>query len=187
MLGIRHFLGCAIDLYQGDLTTFVCDAMVNAANSRLVGGGGIDGAIHQAGGPAIMKELQNKYPEGCRVGSAVVTGAGDLPASYVIHTVGPIWQGGDAGEPEDLRSAYEGSFGAADRLQVRHLALPCISTGAYNYPINRAATIALHSAKSFITGAHSKTAVKRITFVVFQSSDYLIMQDALFKTFPDDE
>lgn len=133
-------------LTTGDLTRFPVDAIVNAANSALAGGGGLDGAIHRAGGPEIMAELRARYPNGCPAGSAVATAAGDLPARWVIHAVGPIWQGGLRGEARLLESAYRAVFRMADELGARIVALPAISAGIYAYPLDEAAEIAVRTA-----------------------------------------
>ena len=118
-----------IRLQLGDITVENVDAIVNAANSRLAGGGGVDGAIHRAGGPAIMAETREKFPDGCPTGSAVVTGAGDLQARWVVHAVGPIWRGGGEGEEELLRSAYRTALERATEVGARRIAFPAISAG----------------------------------------------------------
>ncbi|HUY90780.1 MAG TPA: O-acetyl-ADP-ribose deacetylase [Pirellulales bacterium] len=139
-----------IELHQGDITEQQVDAIVNAANSRLAGGGGVDGAIHRRGGPAIMDETGRRYPGGCPTGSAVITGAGQLPAQYVIHAVGPIWQGGQRGEAELLAGAYRRSLELAQEHGCRGIALPALSTGAYGYPIDRACRVALATTRQFL-------------------------------------
>jgi len=138
--------GRILELVQGDITEQQVDAVVNAANSQLAGGGGVDGAIHRRGGPAIMEETDRRYPDGCPTGSAVITAAGDLPAEYVIHAVGPVWSGGDRGEAELLRSAYRRCLELAIRHHCRSIAFPSLSTGAYRYPIEDAAQVALSTA-----------------------------------------
>ena len=130
-----------IELVQGDITKQQVDAIVNAANSSLLGGGGVDGAIHRAGGPEILAE--SRLLGGCETGDAKATAAGDLPARHVIHTVGPIWQGGDAGEDELLASCHRRSLEVAAELGSRTIAFPAISTGIYRFPVERAARIAL--------------------------------------------
>lgn len=143
-----------IAVVRGDITRLTVDAIVNAANTGLRGGGGVDGAIHRAAGPGLLDELRRRYPAGCAPGDAVLTGGHRLPARYVIHAVGPVWQGGGRGEAEVLRRAYDESFarageagadGAAvgDGARVRTLAFPAISTGVYGYPRDAAAEVAL--------------------------------------------
>jgi len=131
-----------IEIVQGDITTLDVDAIVNAANAALRGGGGVDGAIHDAAGPELMQELR-RFP-GCPTGEAVLTRGYRLPARWVIHAVGPVWHGGDAGEPALLRRAYESAFARAREAgDVRTIAFPAISTGVYGYPKREAARIAL--------------------------------------------
>jgi O-acetyl-ADP-ribose deacetylase (regulator of RNase III) len=142
--------GRTLELVQGDITLQAVDAVVNAANSRLAGGGGVDGAIHRAGGAAIMAELSRKYPRGCPTGSAVITSAGALPARFVVHAVGPVWQGGQAGEPELLAGAYRTSLELASQHGCRSVALPAISCGVYGYPVDLGSQIALATTKAFL-------------------------------------
>ncbi|MGE0758431.1 MAG: macro domain-containing protein, partial [Pirellulaceae bacterium] len=122
---------CVLELVQGDITAQKVDAIVNAANSQLAAGGGVDGAIHRRGGPAIQAELRQRYPGGCPTGSAVISTAGDLPARYVVHGVGPMWQGGTQGESELLARVYRRSLELACGHECRSIALPAISTGVY--------------------------------------------------------
>ncbi len=161
--------GRTLELVQGDITRQVVDAVVNAANSRLAGGGGVDGAIHRAGGPAIMAELSQRHPHGCRTGSAVVTSAGNLPARYVIHAVGPVWQGGQAGEPELLRSAYRASLTLAAQHDCKSIALPAISCGIYGYPIDLASQLALATTKQFL---EQDPTIELARFVLFGEGIY---------------
>lgn len=179
MLGIRRYRNTAIDLFQGDITTFVCDAIVNAANETLSGGGGVDGAIHRAGGPEILEACQLMGP--CKVGQAVATKAGKLPAQIVIHTVGPVWQGGDHGEPELLYSAYANCLKLAAKADCPHVAFPSISTGAYAYPIEQASMVAMKAIKETLDEVEG---LRRITLVQFSLADYDFYQKALFATFP---
>lgn len=139
-----------IELHQGDITEQQLDAIVNAANSRLAGGGGVDGAIHRCGGPAIMEETRRQYPGGCPTGSAVITGAGELPARYVIHAVGPVWHGGQRGEAELLAGAYRRSLELALEYGCRSIALSALSTGAYGYPLDQACRVALTTTRQFL-------------------------------------
>ncbi len=163
-----------LELHQGDITRLTVDAIVNAANSGLRGGGGVDGAIHRAGGPAIMAECRRIG--GCPTGQAVVTGGGDLPARYVIHTVGPIWQGGGRGEPELLRSAYAASLLRAEELDVTSIAFPSISTGVYGYPIALACGIAVGTV---IEHVQRGTALQHIIFCLFSAGDYAVYEKHL--------
>ena len=168
-----------IQLVLGDITRIPADAIVNAANSALAGGGGVDGAIHRAGGRAIMADLERRYGADryCPTGSAVVGDAGDLPASWVIHAVGPIWRGGAAGEPEFLASAYRTSLRLAAEEGARSVSLPAISCGVYGYPVDQAARIAIDTVRDVLeTGASS---IERVTFVLFSQDTYDVFEDAL--------
>jgi O-acetyl-ADP-ribose deacetylase (regulator of RNase III) len=160
-------------LLQGDITDQGVDAVVNAANSTLLGGGGVDGAIHRRGGPAILEECRElrrtQYPEGLPTGEAVVTTAGELPARQVIHTVGPIWKGGDAGEEKLLANAYRNSLDRAREAGLRTIAFPSISTGAYGFPLERAAPIALCTIKEYIQ-EHPR-AIDEVRIVLFSEAD----------------
>lgn len=141
-----------ISCVKADITKMEVDAIVNAANSSLLGGGGVDGAIHRAGGAAILEEciaIRNRQG-GCSVGDAVITTGGKLPARYVIHTVGPVWQGGGKGEPELLASCYTKSLVLAVSKSIGTLAFPCISTGIYGYPKQEAATVAVQAVRTFL-------------------------------------
>ncbi len=142
--------GRTLELEQGNITQQAVDAIVNAANTRLAGGGGVDGAIHRGGGPSIMTETARRYPQGCPMGSAVITAAGSLAAKYVIHAVRPIWQGGQAGEAELLASAYRRAFELSSQHGCRTVALPALSCGAYGYPVDQASRIALRVAKEYL-------------------------------------
>jgi O-acetyl-ADP-ribose deacetylase len=156
-----------IKLLQGDITKQEVDAIVNAANRGLLGGGGVDGAIHRAGGRAIRDEAQ--LLGGCDTGDAKATTAGDLPAMYVIHAVGPVWQGGDAGEAELLASCHRRSLEVADELGCRTVAFPAISTGVYGYPVELAAEIALGTTHEEV---EKHPGIDEVRFVLFSDADY---------------
>jgi O-acetyl-ADP-ribose deacetylase (regulator of RNase III) len=175
-MGTRYEVnGATLELVQGDITEQEVDAIVNAANSALAGGGGVDGAIHRAGGPQIMAECREIG--GCPTGEAVITTGGDLPAEHVIHTVGPRWKGGDRGEVDKLASAYRRSLEVADENRCRTVAFPSISTGAYGYPLHRAARIALGTAIDYLRG--QGTTVKLVRFVLFSDGDLGAYEEAL--------
>lgn len=161
--------GRILELVQGDITRQTVDALVNAANSRLAGGGGVDGAIHRAGGPAIMEELSRNHPQGCPTGSAVITSAGDLSARYVVHAVGPVWQGGQSGEPDLLSSAYRTALELASQHGCQSVALPAISCGVYGYPVNLASQIALATTKQFL---EQDPTIELARFVLFGEGMY---------------
>ncbi|MBA9076851.1 O-acetyl-ADP-ribose deacetylase [Rufibacter quisquiliarum] len=141
-----------IQLIQGDITKITADAIVNAANSSLLGGGGVDGAIHRAGGPAILEECQRIRARqgGCPTGEAVITTGGNLPAKHVIHTVGPVWNGGHQGEPDLLARCYHNSLALARAHGLKTVAFPNISTGVYGYPKDQAAQVAVHTVLGFL-------------------------------------
>lgn len=155
-----------ITLVRGDITREDTDAIVNAANSGLRGGGGVDGAIHRAGGPEIMEECKQirALQGGCDPGGAVITGGGKLKARYVIHAVGPIWRGGTTNETQTLTNAYKSSLALAVQYEVLVLSFPAISTGAYGYPLDEAAKIALTTVKEFCQDSPS---LKEVRFVLF--------------------
>lgn len=164
-----HVNGRALELCQGDVTLQEVDAIVNAANSSLAGGGGVDGAIHRRGGPGIMRETDLLYPNGCPTGSAVVSGAGQLRAKHVIHAVGPVWSGGNRGEAELLAAAYRQSLELAVENDCRSVAFPALSTGAYRFPLDRAARVALSTAIDFLK-RHGRPELVR--FVLFDAGAY---------------
>jgi O-acetyl-ADP-ribose deacetylase (regulator of RNase III) len=163
-----------VTLVQGDLTRQPEDAIVNAANTSLLGGGGVDGAIHRAAGPELLEACRALH--GCKTGQAKLTPGFRLPARYVIHTVGPVWRGGTQGEPELLASCYRTSLALAESHGLSHVAFPSISTGAYRYPIAEAARIALREALAHLAG---KGRVETITFVLFSGADLAVYRDAL--------
>jgi len=154
-------------LQEGDITRVAADAIVNAANSALVGGGGVDGAIHRAGGPEIMEELDaiRARTGGCPTGSAVATGAGRLPAKYIFHAVGPVYRDGRHGEPELLASCYRKCLEMAEERGVRVISFPAISTGVYGYPLEEAAAIAVREVKAHLSKPNSQ--VRQAIFVVY--------------------
>jgi O-acetyl-ADP-ribose deacetylase len=145
-----HFGPAQIRLVQGDITRQEVDAIVNAANSQLAGGGGVDGAVHRAGGPTLMQETRNRYPQGCPTGDAVVTSAGNLRAKYVIHAVGPVWRGGMQQESRQLASTYRRCLELAVEHRCRSIAFPAISTGVYSYPVDLAADCSLKTVRDFL-------------------------------------
>ncbi|MFB3916372.1 MAG: O-acetyl-ADP-ribose deacetylase [Terriglobales bacterium] len=169
-------------LLQGDITRESTDAIVNAANSSLLGGGGVDGAIHRNGGPAILEECkkirQTQYPNGLPTGKAVATTAGKLPARYVIHTVGPIWHGGAHDEPNLLASCYREATHLADQMKLSSIAFPAISTGAYGYPLDEATEIAVSTVVDVLK---TTVTVKEVRFVVF---DFLAFESYAGKLHP---
>ena len=168
--------GRQIELLQGDITTQQVDAIVNAANSRLAGGGGVDGAIHRGGGPEIMQETNRRYPDGCPTGSAVISGAGELPAKFVIHAVGPIWSGGTEDEPTLLSSAHRRCLELARQNNCDSIAFPAISCGVYGYPIDQASQIALKAAIDFLA-EHDQPELVR--FVLFGEDVYEVFAKTL--------
>jgi len=159
---------------QGDITTLAVDAIVNAANSSLLGGGGVDGAIHRAAGPKLLSECRSL--NGCKTGNAKITHGYDLRAKYVIHTVGPVWKDGTRGEPQLLASCYRRSLEIAADREIRSIAFPSISTGVYNYPFADAAQIAIATVRDFTT---EQTSLSEIIFCCFSKSDYKVYSDLL--------
>ena len=166
--------GAGLRLIQGDITTLAADAIVNAANSTLLGGGGVDGAIHRAGGPAILEECRQLG--GCPTGEARITTGGRLPARFVIHTVGPVWRDGRGNEAALLAAAYQNSLALAKSRGLESIAYPSISTGAYAYPIEQAARIAL---QTVLTALDEPGSLREITFVLFSARDLKAYEAAL--------
>lgn len=171
----------SIKIQLGDITKMQTDAIVNAANTSLLGGGGVDGAIHRSGGPEILeacRKIRNKQG-GCKVGEAVITPAGKLPATYVIHTVGPRWNNGNSNEEELLQSAYANSLYLAEKHQINTLAFPNISTGIYRFPKEKAANIAIKTVKQFL---QNSTHLETVYFVCFDQENYTIYSNLLDST-----
>ena len=172
-----------ISLIQGDITRQDTDAIVNAANPSLMGGGGVDGAIHRAGGRAILEQCKEIVSKQGRLptGKAVITSGGNLKAKYVIHTVGPIWQGGTKNEAELLTSAYQESLKLATEHNLESISFPSISTGAYGYPVEEAAKVAIKAVISFLRMKKEKeaTSLKEVVFVLFDSRTYEYYRSAL--------
>ena len=168
-----------LSIVQGDITRQATDAIVNAANPGLMGGGGVDGAIHRAGGPAILEEckqivsLQGRLP----TGQAVITTGGNLKARFVIHTVGPVWRGGNSGEPELLASAYRECLKVAAENNLSSVSFPSISTGAYGYPVAEAAKVAINTVAAFLK--EQVTSIGEVVFVLFDSATSRIYTSAL--------
>ena len=166
--------GRTLELVQGDITAETSDAIVNAANSRLAGGGGVDGAIHRAGGPKIMEECRKIG--GCPTGKAVITTGGNLKARYVIHAVGPVYTGRSPEEAELLAGAYRESLALAHAHKLKSVSFPSISTGAYGYPLDQAAEIALKTVKEFMQGHPD---IEKVCFVLFGQAAFDAYANAL--------
>ena len=173
-------------LETGDLTKLRVDAIVNAANASLAGGGGVDGAIHRAGGRAITRECRAIVAEIGRLepGLAVITTGGNLPAQHVIHTVGPVWHGGGRREAEVLASAYRSSLAMADKMALREVAFPSLSTGAYGYPVAAAARTALDAVVGYLKDAQG---LRRVIFCLFDRATFDAYAEALKQTHPGEE
>lgn len=165
----------AIDVVVGDITTMPFDAIVNAANSSLLGGGGVDGAIHRAAGPELVHEC--RLLGGCKTGQAKVTKGYNLPASFVVHTVGPVWRGGEHGEPELLASCYRESLIAARGVEARTIGFPAISTGIFGYPVELAAGVAVAAIREVL--AENPQSFERIVLVCFSKQAEGVFRDAL--------
>jgi O-acetyl-ADP-ribose deacetylase (regulator of RNase III) len=160
---------------QADITTLVVDAIVNAANSSLLGGGGVDGAVHRAAGPDLLDECRQLG--GCPTGEARITRGYRLAAKHVIHTVGPVWRGGSGGEAPQLRACYQNSLALAVGHDVETIAFPCISTGIYGYPLDAAADIAVTTTRAFLSGNDS--GIREVTFCCFSAGDLGVYRDLL--------
>ena len=167
-----------LKVIQADITTLPLDAIVNAANSSLLGGGGVDGAVHRAAGPELLAYCRTL--NGCPTGDAKISPGFKLPAQYVIHTVGPVWHGGSQGEPELLASCYRNSIQLAVDNDINSIAFPAISTGVYGYPIEQATEIAISSViDSVKQAAHSGSVIKEVVFCCFSAGDAAIYQQKL--------
>ncbi len=175
----KKLLEGRVVIARGDITGTKVDAIVNAANSSLMGGGGVDGAIHRAGGPSILEECRRirlaKYPDGLPAGEAVETTAGRLPAKYVIHTVGPVWRGGSSGEADTLARCYENSLSLAARLGASSIAFPAISTGVYGYPREEAARVVWRTLQEY---ARNRAEPRTVHLVFYSAEDMRIFLEA---------
>jgi len=168
--------GRRLELHAGDITRHEVDAIGNAANSALRGGGGVDGAIHRAAGPGLMDELARRYPDGTPTGTAVETSAHRLPAQWVLHAVGPVWRGGAHGEPEHLAGAYRSCLQLCDELGASSLALPAISMGIYGYPGPDEARLAVRTVAEHLRG---ETKLSHVRFVLFSDETLALFAAAL--------
>jgi O-acetyl-ADP-ribose deacetylase (regulator of RNase III) len=173
-----------VRLVRGDITEMETDAIVNAANQSLMGGGGVDGAIHRRGGPKILEECKRiratEWPQGLPTGKAVITSGGNLKAKHVIHTVGPVWRGGNRGEPELLAQAYQNSLRLAVAEKLKTVAFPSISTGAYGYPVEDACRVALNAVKEFL---EKEDNLDEVVFVLFSESALEVYSDEVKEVF----
>ena len=180
---MKSFFSGRLRAFTGDITAIDADAVVNAANSSLLGGGGVDGAIHRAGGPSILEECEDirthRYPNGLPPGKSVITGAGKLKCSYVIHTVGPIWHGGRNGEREILAEAYRSSLQLASEAGIKSICFPAISTGIYGFPKQIAASIAFDTISCFI---RRNSLPREVNLVFFSEEDLNVFTEAVEKS-----
>ena len=184
-MSIEFRIGKAtVRLVRGDITEMETDAIVNAANSSLMGGGGVDGAIHRRGGPKILEECKRiratEWPQGLPTGKAVITSGGNLKAKHVIHTVGPVWRGGNRGEPELLAQAYQNSLRLAVSKRLKTVAFPSISTGAYGYPVEEACRIALKTVKEYL---EKEEDLDQVVFVLFSEGALEVYLDEAKEVF----
>jgi len=168
--------GRRLELARGDITAERVDAIANAANAALRGGGGVDGAIHRAAGPGLLAELRERYPEGTPTGTAVATAGHALPARWVLHAIGPVWRGGAHGEAEQLAGAYRSSLRLADQLGARSVAFPAISMGIYGYPGPDGARVAVSTVADHLRG---ETGLDLARFVLFSEETYQLFAEAL--------
>jgi len=172
----RTIAGRHLEIVSGDITRQAVDAIANAANAALRGGGGVDGAIHRASGPGLLDELRRRYPHGTPTGTAVETAAHALGARWILHAVGPVWRGGGAGEPELLAGAYRSCLALCDTLGARSVAFPAISMGIYGYPGPEGARVALGTVARHLRG---RTDVKLARFVLYGERSYAVFATAL--------
>lgn len=189
---MTDFHGCEVSVLEGDITDQSTEAIVNAANPSLLGGDGVDGAIHARAGPSLLRECQEirrtTWPEGLPTGRAVLTHGGQLPARFVIHTVGPVWRGGNEGEAQALRDAYTSCLETAEEHGIRSIAFPAISTGAFGYPVRAAARVAAQSVLDFLerSGSPEKRLVgarlSKVRFVLFSERVRIEFETALKET-----
>lgn len=172
---MTNLIQSKIEIIKGDITKLKVDAIVNAANSSLLGGGGVDGAIHRAGGPEILEECRKIIAKqgSCKIGEAVITTAGKLQAKYVIHTVGPIWNGGRNNEAENLARCYKNSLQLALDNNCRTIAFPNISTGVYGFPKDRAAKISIDAVAQFLASQHQ---LEKVFFICFDEENYMLLK-----------
>lgn len=171
---IKAINNSELELKQGDITLQETDAVVNAANNSLLGGGGVDGAIHRSGGPLILEEC--KKLGGCPTGEAKITTAGNLAASYVIHTVGPVWRGETQNESALLKNCYQNSLKIAEEHKLSSISFPSISTGVYRFPVKHASEIALSTVLEYISGT---TCIRKVVFVLFSANDFNVYSQTL--------
>jgi O-acetyl-ADP-ribose deacetylase len=178
--GMNH-VSSKIEIIRGDITKQKVDAIVNAANSSLMGGGGVDGAIHRAGGPAILEECKQIIAKqgSCPTGEAVITTGGNLPAKFVIHTVGPVWNGGKNNEAAKLGNCYRNSLKLADENNVRTIAFPNISTGIYGYPREEAGKIAVKTVTEYLLSGQNKSSIAMIYFICFDEENFQMYRSLL--------
>ena len=165
-----------IDLLRGDITKLDVDAIVNAANTSLLGGGGVDGAIHRAAGPKLLEECRSLG--GCQPGHAKITRGYNLPAPFIIHTVGPVWSGGNRGEAEALANCYRNSLRLAAENEIKTIAFPAISCGAYRYPIAEAAQIALRTARDFLSASDQ---IDKVIFILITGEIFSVYKQLLLR------
>ena len=170
--------GTTIAVVRGSVTDQDVDAIVNAANTSMRGGGGIDGRIHRAAGPRLMEELMRVAPHGAKTGVVVVTGAHKLPQKYILHVAGPVWNGGKSGEAEKLANSYRGCLEAADKLGLTSIAYCSISTGVYRYPLDAAAEVCISTIEDYLQ-SHPETTLRRVVLAMFGADEFDVFTQAL--------